>query len=66
MNIIDRFMLLAVPVALIIFAIYLAYYFISTNQNKFWDDWVGKTLWIWLPFYAFQRLFKEVILKKKK
>jgi hypothetical protein len=33
--------------------------------NKFFDKWVLKTLWIWLPFYALRRLFIEVVLKKE-
>ncbi|NTU66957.1 MAG: hypothetical protein HGB08_03475 [Candidatus Moranbacteria bacterium] len=65
MNIVDYYALILVPIALFVFVIYLAYYYLSTNQNKFWDDWVAKTLWMWLPFYALQRLIKEVILKKK-
>ena len=65
MNTVDEYVLVIAPFALIAFIIYLAYYFFSTNPNKFWDDWIGKTVWIWLPFYAFQRLIKEVILKKK-
>lgn len=66
MNNVDTFVLVAAPFALLIFIIYLVYDFLSTNPNKFWDDWAKKTLWIWLPFYALQRLIKEVILKKKK
>jgi hypothetical protein len=49
-----------------IFIIYLLLDFlmIKGGANQFFDKWVGKTLWIWLPFYALQRLIKEVILKK--
>ncbi|MFA6160084.1 MAG: hypothetical protein WC678_03295 [Parcubacteria group bacterium] len=48
------------------FIIYLLLDFamIKGGANQFWDKWVRKTLWIWLPFYALQRLIKEVILKK--
>ena len=49
------------------FFLYLLYDFVTIKgkANAFWDKWVKKTLWIWLPFYALQRLIKEVILKKK-
>jgi hypothetical protein len=49
-----------------IFLIYLLLDFamIKGGANQFWDKWVKKTLWMWLPFYALQRLIKEVILKK--
>lgn len=52
--------------AVIIFMVYLLLDFITIKggANQFWDKWVKKTLWIWLPFYALQRLIKEVILKK--
>jgi len=48
------------------FVIYLLLDFatIKGGANQFWDKWVKKTLWIWLPFYALQRLIKEAILKK--
>lgn len=36
------------------------------NFNAFLDRWLRKTLWIWLPIFAFWRLIREVILKKKK
>lgn len=35
------------------------------NINNFFDKWLKKTLWIWLPFYAFWRLTKEVASRKK-
>ena len=49
-----------------LFLLYLALDFVTTKggANAFWDKWVRKTLWIWLPFYALQRLVKTVILKK--
>jgi hypothetical protein len=49
-----------------LFLIYLLLDFVTIKggANQFWDKWVGKTLWIWLPFYALQRLVKTVILKK--
>lgn len=36
----------------------------SGNINAFYDRWMRKTLWIWLPFYALQRLVREMFLKK--
>lgn len=32
-------------------------------MNKFIENFLKKTLWIWLPFVAFFRLWKEVLLK---
>ncbi len=29
------------------------------DLNKFFDNFLKKTLWIWLPFYAFFRLIRE-------
>lgn len=49
---------------IIIFIIYLLIDLAKSNPNAFMDKWVGKTRWIWLPFYALQRLIKEVIIKK--
>jgi hypothetical protein len=46
------------------FGLYLLIDLARSNMNAFLDKWVGKTLWIWLPFYALQRLIREVILKK--
>ena len=50
-----------------LFLIFLAIDAISTKggANAFWDKWVRRTLWMWLPFYALQRLIKEVIFKKR-
>ncbi len=36
------------------------------NLNKFLDDSLRKTLWIWLPFVALFKLIKAVIEKLKK
>lgn len=49
-----------------LFLLYLLLDFITIKggANAFWDKWVKKTLWLWLPFYALQRLVKTVILKK--
>jgi len=30
-------------------------------MNSFLDDFLKKTLWIWLPFYALYRLTKEIM-----
>ncbi len=29
------------------------------NLNKSLDDFLRKTVWLWLPFYAFRVLLKE-------
>ena len=29
------------------------------NLNKSLDEFLKKTLWLWLPFYAFRTLLKE-------
>lgn len=49
------------------FFIYLLFDYVTIKgkANAFWDKWARKTLWIWLPFYALQRLIREVIFKKK-
>lgn len=55
------------PFIAIIFLLYLAYdYAAEPNPNMFWDKWVGKTLWIWLPFYGLRRLIREMFLGKKR
>jgi hypothetical protein len=35
------------------------------NFNYFLENWVRRTVWLWLPFFALWRLIKEVILHKK-
>lgn len=30
------------------------------DLNKFFDNFLKKTLWLWLPFYALFRLIREV------
>ena len=62
---VDPLIFLIILAAIFIFIIYLFIDFASSNPNAFMDKWVKKTLWLWLPFYAFQRLIKEVILGKK-
>jgi len=63
----QSYLILIIIAAVFIFFIYLLIDFISIKgkANAFWDKWARKTLWIWLPFYALQRLIKEVILRKK-
>lgn len=34
-------------------------------MNEFIENFLKKTLWVWLPFAAFSRLIKELINKKK-
>lgn len=33
-------------------------------MNKFFDDLLKKTLWIWLPFWALNSLIREIMSKK--
>jgi hypothetical protein len=63
----EVYIILGIIIIVFLIIIYLALDFITIKggANQFWDKWVKKTLWIWLPFYGFQRLLKEVILKKK-
>jgi hypothetical protein len=52
--------------ALILFFIYLLIDLFNTgNINTFIDNWLRKSIWIWLPFAALWRLTKEVIFKQK-
>ena len=32
-------------------------------MNKFLDNCIKKTLWLWLPFYALYRLIKDLMIK---
>jgi hypothetical protein len=50
----------------LIFIIYLVIDFLSNdaNTNTFLDRWIKKIVWLWLPFYAFGALLKEIIKKK--
>lgn len=61
------YLILGLIVAFFVFIIYLLFDFamIKGGTNQFLDKWAKKTLWLWLPFYALQRLIREVILKKK-
>ena len=62
----EAYIIIGAIVFIFFFVIYLLLDFamIKGGANAFWDKWVRKTIWIWLPFYALQRLIKEVILKK--
>lgn len=62
----DAYVLVFLPFAVILFALYLIYDYFSTNPNAWWNKWIGKTVWIWLPFYALRRLIREVIFKKQR
>jgi hypothetical protein len=55
---------LVIFIIVFIFLIYLVIDLARSNMNAFLDKWVKKTAWMWLPFYALQRLIKEVILKR--
>jgi len=59
--------IITILIVLVLVVIYfvLSFFFTKGGANAFWDKFVKKTLWIWLPFYALQRLIKEVILKQK-
>lgn len=59
------YIILGLFVFIFLFIIYLIIDLARSNLNAFMDKWVKKTLWIWLPFYAFQRLIKEMFLDKK-
>jgi hypothetical protein len=39
--------------------------FLSKNINTYLDEWMERTLWMWLPFYALWRLIREVIFSKR-
>ena len=66
---INYYLMLGTFILFIFFIIYLMFDFMTSKSgnaaNVFMDRWAKKTLWIWLPFYALQRLIKEVILKQK-
>ena len=55
-------------IALGIFFVYILFDFLvvfGADINKFFEKWIVKTLWLWLPFYALWRLTREVIFKIK-
>lgn len=66
MNKFDAYVFIFGPFVLILFLLYLVFDYFATNPNGFWNKWVLKTLWIWLPFYGLRRLIREVILGKKR
>lgn len=35
-------------------------------MNEFFDKWVRKTLWLWLPFYAFFELVGRLAHRDEK
>jgi len=53
----------------IAFGLFIIYFLIgmfrAENINNFLDEWMEKTLWMWLPFYALWRLLREVIFHKR-
>lgn len=59
------FGLLGVFIVIALFGCYLIIDFVTSNLNQFQDKWVRKALWMWLPFYALQRLIKELFFRKK-
>jgi len=55
-----------IAICLALFIIYfLIGMFRAKNINTFLDEWMERTLWLWLPFYALWRLIREVILSKR-
>ena len=64
---INFYLILGTFIFFLLFIFYLAIDFFLTKAgaNGFFNVWTKKLLWIWLPFYALQRLIKEVILRKK-
>ena len=50
----------------ILYLIFDFFFIFGADINKFFDKWVDKTLWAWLPFYALPRLIKDIILKEEK
>lgn len=63
----DTYLVLATILFLMLFIFYLGIDFFRTKAgaNAFYNKWTKKLLWLWLPFYALQRLVREVILKQK-
>lgn len=59
------YVILGAIIFIFFFIIYLLIDLASSNLNAFLDKWVKKTLWLWLPFYALQRLIREMFFKKK-
>ncbi len=38
----------------------------SKELNDHVEDWLERTVWIWLPFVAFRILIKDIIAKHSK
>ena len=65
MNQFDGYAVIFIFLALIIFTGYVIFDLVfSVDTNAFLNNWAKKTTWLWLPFYALQRLIREVLLKK--
>jgi hypothetical protein len=64
---IDSYLFLGTIVFFFLFFLYLLFDYVTIKgkANAFWEKWMRKLLWIWLPFYALWRLVREVILGKK-
>jgi len=50
----------------ILYLIFDFFFIMGADINKYFDKWVERTIWIWLPFYALPRLIRDIILKEKK
>ena len=65
MNQFDAYAFIILFFVLVIFIIRVIFDMAMTvDTNTFLNKWMTKSLWLWLPFYALQRLIKEVLLKK--
>ena len=65
MNQFDAYAFIIAFFALIFFVAYLLFDMAMTvDTNAFLNKWAKKSTWLWLPFYALQRLIREVLLKK--
>ena len=60
----NPYIILLLIIIIPVFIIYLVYDLATSNPNAFMDKWAKKTKFLWLPFYALQRLIREMILKK--
>lgn len=59
------YIIIGLVIFLFFFIAYLLFDLGQSNLNAFMDKWVKKMLWIWLPFYALQRLIREMFFDKK-
>ncbi len=65
---INFYLIVGTIIFILLFLAYVLFDLLSTPKNvanRFLNTWTKKLLWIWLPFYALQRLIKEVILGQK-